>query len=170
MNLIDGTWTCREVLDAYDVDPTAEIRCEFCNRKLRWLHIIEHEEVDRPAIAGCCCAAKKCNDYDAVGTEREYKNRYDRRTSFVTRGWAPSKSKPENICRFVSLPAGRHRVTIFVANGRYGYSIVSVKNRPDDKRTFSRDRYGTQAEAKVHAFEMIEQLKAEQASEGSSDE
>jgi hypothetical protein len=72
-------WTCREVLDAQAIDPAAgQSRCEFCGTRIRWIHVLEHDDHPRAVETGCCCAARLCFDYDAEAAERELKNRMAR--------------------------------------------------------------------------------------------
>ncbi len=79
----DADWTCREVLDAKAVDPAGESHCEFCGTRIRWIHVLEHDDHDGTAEAGCCCAARLCFDYDAESAERELKNRMGRLARFT---------------------------------------------------------------------------------------
>lgn len=144
-------WSCREILDARAVDPMGTPKCEFCGHRIRWIHVLEHDDYPRNLEAGCCCAARYCFDYDAEGAEREAKNRAGRMRRFVDqRRWKPSQSNPENICRFVRLGDGqRTRLTIYMKEGRYGIYLEGSNHW---------NRYDTQAEAKVMAFELVERV------------
>ena len=151
-------WTCREVLDANAIDPTGRSSCEFCGTRIRWIHVLEHDNYHRTVEAGCCCAARLCFEYNAEGAEREAKNRAGRTMRFVDpRRWARSKSNPENIWRFARLPDGRKvRVTVFLKDGRYS---IYLAGREVSDRFCHWEKYASQAEAVSVAFELIEKLK-----------
>lgn len=76
-------WTCREIIDAKAVNPNGSSKCEFCGTNLRWIHILEHKDYRRSVEAGCCCASRRCFDYDAEAAEREFKNRIGRLMRFI---------------------------------------------------------------------------------------
>jgi len=149
-------WTCREILDAKAINPGGKSRCEFCGTRLRWIHILQHDEWHRPVEAGCCCAARLCFDYDAAAAERSAKNKFGRMTRFVApHKWNPSKANPANVWRWVNLSDGqRVRVTIFLKDGKYGIYFADKKNNEDNY--CPPGRYGSREEAKVVAFELIE--------------
>jgi hypothetical protein len=149
-------WTCREVLDAKAVAPDGVAKCEFCGTKIRWIHVLEHDDYHRSVETGCCCASRLCFDYDAEAAEREIKNRVSRLMRFVDpRRWTRSRANPENIWRWVRLSKRRkERVTVYLKNGEYGIYLSGASHF---------DRYGSQAEAKNMAFELVEQLKSEDA-------
>lgn len=154
----ESDWTCREVLDAKAVDPAGQSQCEFCGTAIRWIHVLEHDDYHRAVETGCCCAIRLCFDYDAETAERELKNRTARLTRFVDpRRWKRSINNPENIWRFVRCANGsKIRVTVFMRDGSYGICIAAMKG---DGRRFHPERYGSQAEAKSIAFELVDGLK-----------
>jgi hypothetical protein len=89
-----------EILDAAVAEPSGHSRCEFCGQRIRWMHILEHDEYDRTMRAGCCCAEKYCNDYDAAGAEKAMKARAGRRRTFANlERWRPSRYNAENRVR-----------------------------------------------------------------------
>lgn len=149
-------WTCREVLDAKAIDPPEKSACEFCGTSIRWIHVLEHDDYHRSVEAGCCCAAKLCFDYDAVGAERELKNRTGRLMRFVDlRKWKRSRRNPENIWRRVRVPDGELTVTVFLKEGSYMIYVAG----PSSYRYCHWEAYTSQSEALTVAFELVEQWK-----------
>ena len=154
-------WTCRDpVRDARSPGSQVKGQCEFCGRRLRWVHLLRHPDWPSVAEAGCCCAASLCFGYDAAAAERELINRMARLTRFVDpKGWRPSRNTSKNICREVRMPNNRIlKVTIFLNNGQYG---ICVANRRGDDAYFHPMRYSSQVEAMDVAFELIELGKEE---------
>ncbi len=157
---IDGEWNCVERLDAHDIEVDGRVQCEFCRTAIRWIHVLVHDEVAERRFAGCCCAARLCEGYNAEESERAFKNKCDRRVRFVDLSrWTVSRTNPTNIFREMRLPSGRVRVVIFLKDGRYGVVISDLKK---GSPTFSPGRYSTRAEALVMAFELFESMKGEQ--------
>lgn len=156
-SLPETDWTPKKILDAKVKDAQKKFACEFCGRRLRWLHIIEHVDYHRPATAGCCCAAHRCYDYDAAEAERECKNRAGRLMRFVDlRRWKPSRSNPDNVWRWVKLSGKKKlRVTVFPKWGRYSVSVAD----PNQKPYFHPEKYASQIEAMKSAFDQIESRK-----------
>lgn len=44
--------TSVEILDGSAIP--GEHRCEFCNHRIRWVHLLEHADRDGARPAGCC--------------------------------------------------------------------------------------------------------------------
>lgn len=155
----NSDWNCRELLDAKAVNTDGESRCEFCGTRIRWIHILEHDDWHRPIETGCCCAARLCFEYDAKSAERNAKNRLGRYSRFIeSRRWNRSNTNPANVWRWVKLPDGRRvRVTIFFKSGKYGIYIVNKEN--DDDKFCPWDRYSSKDDAMAVAFEVIENAK-----------
>lgn len=153
-------WSCREVLDARVVHPSGKSQCDFCGTRIRWIHVLEHDDYDRAVEAGCCCAARLCFEYDAEGEEREVKNRTGRMARFVDlKRWRRSRTNPENVWRFVRTPDGdKVRATVYLKDGSYGICIAAQKT---NDRYFHSERYATQREAMSIAFGLVERLKDE---------
>jgi hypothetical protein len=158
-------WNCVEVLDAQAGDPQGTANCEFCGTLIRWIHVLKHDDYHRAVEAGCCCAARLCNEYDAAAAERELKNRMDRRLRFVNSAkWKRSKRNPENIWRKVRTPEdGVLLVTVFLQEGRY---LIYVAAKDSD-RYCHWQKYESQSQAMAGAFELVERLRS-LASEGAS--
>jgi hypothetical protein len=168
MPLPKSNWNCREILDAREIYPLGFAACQFCGTKIRWIHVLEHDDHFRPMHAGCCCAARLCNGYDAAGAEREMKNRLSRRMTFVDRSrWRQSRNNPANIWRFVRISDQRLRVTVFMTDiGQFGIAIFGR----DSNEYPNWDRYGSQPEAMHRAFQMVQELKRKAASAHNTDE
>ena len=145
-------WTSVEILDGQLI--TGEHRCEFCNRRIRWVHLIEHPDRDGAHPAGCCCAIRLCDAYDAEGAEREARNRAARFRTFADRSkWKVSKNNPRNIWRRVRVRGrGMQTVTVYEATGRYG---VFRAGKKDDKHS-EPPCFDTQQEAMERAFEIVD--------------
>lgn len=153
-------WTCREVLDATVVEPRGHSECEFCGHRLRWIHVLEHDEYHRSVHAGCCCAMRLCFEYDAEGAEQEAKNRAGRLMRFVDRRrWRTSRRNPENIVRSVKLPDKRQvNITVFLKEGRY---MIFLDFPKSGEKECHWAHCATQEEAMALAFERVEKLKNE---------
>lgn len=146
-------WSFREVIDSRDEPAT----CDWCNKRgIRWLHVIEHpDHHDRLGVGGCC-AARLCDDYDAVAMEREARNRANRWRNFsLLWKWKDSKYNPRNICRTVHVPGGSVKVTIYWKEGIYGVCLKQKRGQPAYPREWST----TQKGAIRVAFEYVEQLR-----------
>lgn len=154
-----ANWTCREVLDANVIEPDDIAKCDFCDRRIRWIHVLEHDDWHRSMQAGCCCAMRLCHGYDAEGAERELKNRAGRLMRFVDlRRWRPSRTNPENIVRTVKMPDGRNvKVTVFLKDGRY---MVYLGYRKSSDNYCHWGKYASQSEALAVAFQLIEEKKS----------
>lgn len=156
-------WTAREVLDAKAVDPEGSATCGFCGTKIRWIHVLEHDDYVGTVPAGCCCALKYCNEYDAAGAEKEVRALAARRQKFADlRRWKPSRKNAENLVRNVRLADGaKVRVTIFRQMGRYKLSFAETGGEVN----YPRDSFGSQVEAALAAFDLLEEWRKAEADE-----
>jgi len=154
-NRPESDWIHREVIDARSIYADGMTNCDFCGTRIRHIHILEHDDQDQAVEAGCCCAERYCNEYDAKGAEREFKKRADRRARFVNRDvWKESRNNPANIWRWVKLPGKkkRERVSVYTKDGGYGVFVEDCRHW---------NCYVTQGEAMNAAFELIDALKEE---------
>ena len=148
-------WAFREIVDAFSMNQY-ELRCDFCNRKIRWIHVLDHIASYETVIAGQDCAAMLCQQYDAEGAERVFKNREERRRRFTDPvRWTQSKSNQSNIWRCVRIGSVQFVITVFVRNGLYGI-YTAEKNANGD---CCRKKFRTQIEAMNAAFEIVEGMK-----------
>lgn len=86
-------WRLLDVIDIReDGQPVEETDYETCmmcgNDRIRFVHIIEHDEVLEEFKVGCDCAEKMTNDYVNSGRlERELRNRAVRRSKWIAKEW-----------------------------------------------------------------------------------
>jgi hypothetical protein len=142
------------VVDSRAVYPGRTVRCEFCRTRIRWIHVLEHDDYPRTLAAGCCCAARLCYGYDAGDAEREAINRACRLLRFTNLSrWTQSRNNSGNIWRMVRTPDGRDvRVTVFVKWPRSGVSLA----RGGDRCDYHSETFASQSEAMRGAFDWIE--------------
>ena len=144
-------WVFREILDACTLLPGEKVRCEFCNHRIRWVHVLQHDAFHRPMGAGCCCAIRLAHDYDAVAAETEAKNHATRLSRFTaSKHWKVSVSSPPNVWRFVKIKGRkRERLTLYWKDGRWGVFLNGA---------YCFDRFASQAEAMATAFTLVERM------------
>ncbi len=70
--------------DGESADETDYATCQMCgNEKIRYVHIMEHPDLDENFDVGCVCAEKMSGDYEDEGPKRreaKLRNRAARRT------------------------------------------------------------------------------------------
>lgn len=90
-----------ELIDVIDVraDGQAEWETEYetcmmCgNEKIRYVHIVIHEDIDDEFRVGCVCSERMTNDYvNPKKIETRLRNTANRRTSWVKKQWKKSKN------------------------------------------------------------------------------
>lgn len=86
-------WSCEDILDlGEDVENTDEIvyeQCEMCgNEKIRYVHIMKHNEYEGMLHVGCVCAEKMSDDYENPRkNEEKLKNKIKRKSNFNKIEW-----------------------------------------------------------------------------------
>lgn len=86
-------WRLLDVIDIREdgqsVEDTDYETCMMCgNERIRYVHIVEHNEIDEEFRVGCDCAEKMTNDYVNPGKlERNLKNRAVRRSKWISKEW-----------------------------------------------------------------------------------
>jgi hypothetical protein len=157
-SLPQSEWCCRELRDAKATELLGVGACKFCGTRIRWVHVLEHEACEQQMIAGCCCAARLCRDYDARGAEREEMNRLERLARFADpRRWTRSRSNPDNAWRFIrTVDRKKWRATVFVVRGSYSACLAHVR---DGRRHFHPASCASQEGAVKLAFELVERLR-----------
>lgn len=155
-------WNCREIQDAKMVDRNGSANCEFCGTRIRWIHILEHDEHHKSMQAGCCCAERLCFGYDASTAENEFKNRMARLHRFMNlKRWKRSQKNPQNIVRNINTPKwGKILLTIYLWDGQYGITI-----KEESETYFHPVKYVTQPEALAVAFDLVETVKGQSIDE-----
>ena len=86
-NLIEAIEDLGEDLESGD-DVEYE-QCEMCGQeKIRYVHILQHPNFNGELRVGCVCAERMTDDYiNPQKTERELKNRLNRKKNFMRREW-----------------------------------------------------------------------------------
>lgn len=89
-------WHCVDVVDLRadggPADETDYATCQMCgNEKIRYVHIMEHPDLDENFEVGCVCAEKMSDDYEGPKRrETKLRNRAVRRTRWLQRKWRVS--------------------------------------------------------------------------------
>ena len=89
-------WHCVDVVylraDGESADETDYATCQMCgNEKIRYVHIMEHPDLDETFDVGCVCAEKMSGDYEGPKRrEAKLRNRAARRTRWLQRKWRMS--------------------------------------------------------------------------------
>lgn len=150
-------WDCCEIFDAKDNRSHHLFRCDFCNKKLRWVHVLKHKEYHGNVHAGCICATRLCDNYDAEAAEVKMKNRMIRKKNFLMQSkWRISGRNRDNILRDLNLKDGKKiRVTIFLM--QLGYKVFLAG--PGEQQYCPNDVFESQGTAMELAFEIIDELK-----------
>ncbi|MCQ2081753.1 MAG: hypothetical protein MJZ11_08840 [Lachnospiraceae bacterium] len=91
-------WVCIDVVDLADCFNDEDVeyeQCEMCgNERIRYVHIMRHQEYPEDLHVGCVCAEKMTDDYvNPRRAERELRNRASRRTNFNKIEWRYNSSK-----------------------------------------------------------------------------
>ena len=145
-------WTLIDVIDVReDYQPEDETEYESCmmcgNEKIRYVHIVEHFEVNETLKVGCICAEKMTNDYlNPKRLEKKLRNRASRRTNWKNRRWKRSF----NGNSYLNIDG--HFVLIYRDKKTFKYKVVIDK-------TFGKKSFETNDEAKIAAFNGIEYFK-----------
>ena len=140
--------------DTEENTPLGYARCELCNTKIRWVHILEHDDYFRPIQTGCCCALRLCNDYDAEAAEKELKSQLARRQRFLDpRKWEPSRKTPDNFVRRLRVPA-KGIATVFIKYEKYQV-FVAIGGDKECRWT----NCSTPQEAMTIAFDLVEEYR-----------
>lgn len=91
IDLLDGCdeFSLEEKNDLYE-------SCEMCKKgKIRYVHIMEHNEYERKIRVGCSCAEKLEEDYaNPTKREKNLRNKMSRKRNFMKKEW--SKNNKEN--------------------------------------------------------------------------
>lgn len=136
-------WFC---IDVEDRDEPTET-CAMCgNERIRFVHIMQHQEYPEDIGVGCICAEKMSDDY--VGPkerERKLRNKAARKSRWLTRDWRVSAKGNE----FLNVDG--FNITIF--QYRKGYKAGKWGFKVGDD--FGPKGYTTTAEAKLAAFEEL---------------
>lgn len=118
---------------------TRPARCPG-NEKIRYVHIMEHPDLDENFEVGCVCAEKMSGDYEGPKRrEAKLRNRAVRRTRWLQRKWRVS-AKGNSFLNVDGHNLGVHPTK----TKRWGYRIDS---------RFSAKTYASKDEAKLALFD-----------------
>lgn len=83
-------WHCVDLMDEED----ASFVCELCGcEKVRYVHVMEHEEYFENVCVGCICAGIMEGDILAAKErDRKMRNRANRRLNFPRRKWKRARN------------------------------------------------------------------------------
>lgn len=140
-------WQHKSVIDSFAEQPFEKVPCDLCGTKIRWQHLLEHDDWSDTLCVGCCCAEKMSN-HDVRGSEADAKKRAGRLRTFMNPDrWNISASgNPTRKLR------NGLRVTVF--ESRYGVNfVINRKRRPP---IFGSRSFSTETGAKRAAFDELE--------------
>lgn len=146
-------WNLLDVIDIREdgqsEDETDYESCMMCgNEKIRYVHIVEHEEVAENYRVGRICAEKMTNDYlNPKKREAELRNKSGRRANWLKRKWKISSKGGH------SIKIDGNSVGIFQDKK----NLSKYKCRINDN--FGIMLYDTPELAKIGLFNKIEDLK-----------
>ena len=138
-------WKCIDVIDVRGGGESADeadyATCEMCgNERIRYVHIMEHADVENRFNVGCVCAEKMADDYTGPRVrETRLRNRSARRTRWLQRQWRVSAKGNS----FLNLE-GYNLVVYPTKTQRWGYKIGD---------RFGTRTFATVAEAKLALFD-----------------
>lgn len=138
-------WNCVDVVDLRGDGESAEetnyATCQMCgNEKIRYIHIMEHPDLEDHFDVGCVCAEKMSGDNTGPKVrESRLRNRAVRRTRWLTRTWRTS-AKGNSFLNVEGRNLGVHPTK----TKRWGYRMDS---------RFGAKTYATKDEAKLALFD-----------------
>lgn len=135
-------WTCDGIEDIGDPSGL----CEMClNEFVRYIHVMNHEDY-RTVNAGCVCAGRMAEDYNATRAERNFKQRAIRRGRWMYRPWKFSAGGNQ----YTNVRG--HNIVIFRKGFKWRWRIKSENG----KLLWADHDYETEIEAKAGAFVAFE--------------
>lgn len=117
-------WACIDVIDlranGESADEADYATCQMCgNEKIRYVHIMEHPDLEEQFEVGCVCAEKMSDDYNGPQVrENRLRNRAARRTRWLHRRWRISAKGNS----FLNVE-GYNLVVYPTKTTRWGYKI-----------------------------------------------
>jgi len=137
-----------EFVDCEDMEYDREC-CEACERQIRYIHILRHDDYNCDIRVGCECAKKLSLTYDSSEAERVTKQKY---TFIKSPRWKVSvKGNPH-------IKINDYHITII---NRKGWAFVIQFTRHCKPESVWGDKYKTEVDAKKAAFDKIGKLKKE---------
>ncbi len=138
-------WNCVDVIDiradGEAVNESDYATCQMCGKeKIRYVHIMEHTDLEDQFEVGCVCAEKMSDDYIGPRVrENRLRNRAARRARWLQRKWRTS-AKGNG---FLNVE-GYNLVIYPTKSKRWGYKIGD---------RFGQKTYATSSEAKLALFD-----------------
>uniref|UniRef100_UPI003217519A hypothetical protein n=1 Tax=uncultured Draconibacterium sp. TaxID=1573823 RepID=UPI003217519A len=145
-------WILEDVIDVReDGQPEWETEYEICmmcgQPKIRYVHIVTHNEVEEEFRVGCNCAEKMTNDYlNPQKRERELRNKSNRRINWLNKNWKTSR----NGNHFINYE--NHHLLIY-------RDKKTLKFRIKIGEVFGKKSYDDLNTAKIAVFNNVEYLK-----------
>lgn len=141
-------WSCIGIEDLGE--PSAQ--CQMCeDKKIRYVHLMEHPNYPEALECGCVCAGKMEEDYSGAQKREEVvKNAARRRSRWLARKWKVSQSGNHYV-----KTDGFH-IVVFQKSGAWSGTITNLST---DKVTHARRLYATQDKAKLATFDGMIWLK-----------
>ena len=147
-------WICVDVFDVRaageSVEETNYETCEMCgNERIRFVHLMRHQEHDGELRVGCRCAVKMSGDYvTPKKREQALRSRADRRAKWLARKWR--RSAKGNLW----IKAGDYHVVVAAELGQLGKFRGFINNKR------GRFLYESEDAARLALFDAIEKMKA----------
>ncbi len=145
-------WILMDVIDVREEGQSEEETdyevCMMCgNEKIRYVHLLQHPDINEEFRVGCVCAQKMTDDYyNPERREKALRNRANRKRNWLKRSWKTSaKGNP-----FLKMDG--HKLGVYFDERNENY-----KCWVDDK--FSKKGHPTTQEAKIALFKNVEYLK-----------
>ena len=145
-------WSLLDVIDVREdgqrEDETDYETCMMCgNEKIRYVHIVEHTEIDEEFRVGCMCAEKMTNDYvNPAKREKDLRNKASRRKNWSRKNWQLSKKGN------LYLKIEGHLLVIFTDKKKGKFKVMI------DETTGVKS-FDTIDQAKIAAFNGVEYFK-----------
>lgn len=145
-------WKLEDVIDIRDdglsEDEAEYEACMMCgNERIRYVHIVNHPEVEDSFRVGCICAEKMTNDYvNPKLREKQLRNKANRRRNWIDKSWNISKNGNYYL---------RHKGEYFLIFRDKKTHKYKVK----EGDIFWRKSYDTTEKAKIDIFNYLESLQ-----------
>lgn len=147
-------WVCIGVYDVYEHGDVLE-KCQACGeKKIRYVHIMQHPDYSQTVDAGCHCASKMEMDSNAADIrESDFINKQKRRNNWLKDNWKINEKG-----NYIKRKEG-YIITLFHRNKKWGYSISKRAQKTSNTPIFSQRYYDNVSEAKKASFEEFEDIK-----------
>lgn len=138
-------WSCYEIEDLEALDAV----CEMCEtQKIRYVHFMQHPDLDYSLRVGCVCAGRMEEDYVAPKMREKHLRKRQR---WLKRRWRTSSNGNAYLNN-----NGLNIVIFPKKNGKWGGVIKDIKS---GEKEFSKLDYATEDQAKLQAFERVNFLQ-----------